>query len=697
MPHERFFLQDLALVLCVAALTTVLFRRLKQPVVLGYLLAGLIVGPATPFPLFADPERITALSELGVVLVMFSIGLEFSLRRLAHVFPRAGLVGIVSFFGVVGLGSLAARGLGFGARESLCIGAMLAFSSTMVIAKLFSEQRVGGPLAELVFGVAVVQDLGAVLLLALSGVLASEADRALEASLGEGARLAAFLGALVVAGYLFVPRALRSIARQRSPETLLVSSVGLCFGLAFLAQWAGYSVALGAFVAGALVAESGKQRQVEPLVRPLRDLFAAVFFVAVGMMVQPQVLVEHGLTILVLVGVVLVGQVASVSFGAVLSGHTPSTALRAGFALANIGEFSFILAGALVAARVLAPELLSVAVSVSVVTVFAAPWCIRHSERLAFALEHRLPRPLRTVATLYGAWLERERAALSAEGRRYRLLRLGGLVALDAACFAAVVIATSLSHGHVERVLVEAGLAAGVARAGVLLGAALFAAPFMVGIARLSAALGAEVAAGALPAPGAGGDGAAIPRRVLVVTLQLALFALLAGPLFALTQPFVPIGWEAGVLGLGFVVLAWRCWRNAESLEDHVRTGARMVIETLRRQNEERGPAQAPAPALEGLGDELQGLGEVVTLRLESSSPALGKTLAELDLRAHTGASVIAITRAEGGVVAPTGQEVLRERDVLALTGTQAALAAARLALTAAAIPRRGRARARKR
>lgn len=695
MPHERFFLQDLALVLCVAALTTVLFRRLKQPVVLGYLLAGLIVGPATPFPLFAAPERIEALAELGVVLVMFSIGLEFSLRRLAHVFPRAGLVGIVSFFGVVALGSLAARALGYEARAGLCLGAMLAFSSTMVIAKVFAEQKVGGALAELVFGVAVVQDLGAVLLLALSGVLASDAQLALAASLGEGARLLAFLVALLVAGYLIVPRALRAIARQRSPETLLVSAVGLCFGLAFLAQWAGYSVALGAFVAGALVAESGKHRQVEPLVRPLRDLFAAVFFVAVGMMVDPLVLREHGFTVLVLAAVVLVGQLASVSFGAFLSGHPPATGLRAGLALANIGEFSFILAGALVASRIVPREVVSIAVSVSVVTVFAAPLLIRHSERLALAVEHRLPRPLRTLATLYAAWFERERAALSAEGRRFRLLRLGGLVVLDVACFAGVVIATSLGHGPLEQGLASAGIAPGVARAGVFTGAALIALPFMLGIARLSAALGAEFAAGALPTPVEASDGAAIPRRLLVVTFQLALFALVAGPLFALTQPFVPIAWATALLGLAFLALAWRCWRNAESLEAHVQSGARMVIETLQRQNQEQGPARAPD--LEVLSEELQGLGEVVAVRLAASSPAVGRTLAQLDLRARTGASVIAITRAQGGVVAPTGQEVLREEDVLALTGTQAALSAARLALTAAPMPRRGRKRARTR
>jgi len=690
MPHERFFLQDLALVLCVAALTTVLFRRLKQPVVLGYLLAGLLVGPATPFPLFADPERIEALAELGVVLVMFSIGLEFSLRRLAHVFPRAGLVGIVSFFGVVALGSLAARALGFEARAGLWIGALLSFSSTMVIAKVFSEQKVGGPLAELVFGVALVQDLGAVLLLTLSGVLASGGERALEASLGEGARLVAFLVALLVGGYLFVPRALRAIARLQSPETLLVSAVGLCFGLAFLAQWVGYSVALGAFVAGALVAESGKQRQVEPLVRPLRDLFAAVFFVAVGMMVDPLVLREHGFTVLVLSAVVLVGQLVSVSFGAFLSGHAPATGLRAGLALGNIGEFSFILAGALVAGRVLERELVSIAVSVSVVTVFAAPWWIRHSERIALAVEHRLPRPLRTVATLWSAWLERERAALRSGAGRFRLLRLGARVALDAACCAAVVIATALGHERLARGLEQAGLSAAVARTVVLGGAALLAAPFLLGIARLSAALGAEVAHGALPAPSEGHDRAAVPRRVLVVTLQLALFALVAGPLFALTQPFVPILWEASVLGLAFVALAWRCWRNAENLEEHVQSGARMVIEALQRQNQESGPA-ARAPDLEVLSQELQGLGEVAAVRLSASSPAVGRTLAQLDLRARTGASVIAITRADEGVVAPSGQEILRAEDLLALAGSHAALAAARLALTAAPIPQRAR------
>jgi len=683
MHGERLFLADLALVLCVAAVTSVLFRRLRQPVVLGYLLAGVIVGPHTPIPLFASSESLEALSELGVILVMFSIGLEFSLRKLAHVFPRAGLVGLVDIGAMLWFGYAAGRALGWTNQESFYAGAIVSISSTMIISKVFAERGTAAGLSRLVMGVLIIEDLAAILMLAiLTAVSSGEGAAGVLAS--TAGRLGAFLFALIVGGYLFVPRMIRSVARLASPETLLVSSVGLCFAFALLGLAAGYSVALGAFLAGSLVAESGRHREIEHLVAPLRDLFSAVFYVSVGTLVDPAVVLANAWAVALFVGVVVVGKMTSVTLGSFLSGFAPSTALQAGMSMAQIGEFSFILAAVGVASGAIDPGLYGVAVSVSVITTFLTPWLVRASAPMALWVEHRLPKPLRTFSSLYGSWLEELRTRPRAGPLRFQLLRYAGLLALDTLCFAGVVIATSLYLERLVSLLMDTlPLKHTLAHATVLVCAGLVALPFLVGIGRLSRALGRELAAAVLPRQEGGfPDLAATPRRAFVVVLQLAVVIVVGGPLLALTQPFVPILYQAGVVFLGLAVVAVLFWRRASALEAHVQAGAQVVVEVLARQGTHE------EPTLDEIQSLLPGLGEVTPVRLAPGSPAVGKTLADLDLRARTGASVIAITRAAGGLIAPTGREELRADDVLALTGSKESLLAARAALATAPAPR---------
>ena len=276
--HANVFLTNLAIVLCVAAVTTVVFQRLRQPVVLGYILAGLLVGPHVPFPLVADDEIIRGLSELGVILLLFTIGLEFTVEKLLRVGAAAAIVAAVEVSIQIILGDLAGRIFGWSPRESLFAGAVVAISSTTIIAKAFAELRIGGRLRELVLSILIVEDLIAILLLAALTTLS--AGRLSPAELGITAgRLALFLGCVVVAGLLIIPRLVRAILKLDRPETTAVASVGICFAFALLAQRFGYSVALGAFLAGTLVAESQHGVSIEHLLQPVRDLFAAVFFV----------------------------------------------------------------------------------------------------------------------------------------------------------------------------------------------------------------------------------------------------------------------------------------------------------------------------------------------------------------------------------------------------------------------------------
>jgi CPA2 family monovalent cation:H+ antiporter-2 len=671
----RTFLEDLALVLGVAALTTVLFGRLRQPVVLGYLLAGLIVGPHLHVPLFADAERIRSLSELGVILVMFSVGLEFSVRRLGRVLPTAGMTGLIQISLMLWLGYLVAQAFGWTARESLFTGAIVAISSTSIVAKVFAEEQIRGRLARVVFGILIVQDLAAVLLLALLTAFAAGASQPGEALARSAGWLAVFLLGMVVLGFLVVPRGIRAVARLGSDETLLVASIGLCFALALVAHAAGYSVALGAFLAGSLVAESGQAVRIERLVRPVRDMFAAVFFVSVGMGVDPGAIVTHWPAVLALCAVVLLGQTASVSLGSFLAGNDVRTSLRAGMSLAQIGEFSFIIAGVGVASGAIGPFLYPVAVAVSAVTAFASPWLIRISGPVALFVDRKLPHSLQTFVALYASWLEDLRARGRTRGEVAPARRLVRILLGDALAIAGLTIAGPIAVGPLADWLAShSPLTPGLSRV-LLLGAGLsLLAPFVIGVVHAAGGLGALIAARALPPVPAGElDLALAPRRALVVAIQAALLLAVGVPLMALTQPFIPIGYGAAGLAVVLALVGIAFWRSARDLQAHVRAGAEMIVEVLAKQSRSH-----EHPTLDSVHALLPGFGALTPVEIEAGTPAVGRTLADLNLRGLTGASAVAIAHGAEGVVVPTGREELKSGDVLALAGTHEAIEAAR-------------------
>jgi len=681
MADAHAFLQALAVVLGVAAVTTVLFQKLRQPVVLGYVLAGLIVGPHAPVQLVADPELVRTLSELGVVLLMFSLGLEFSLGRLVQVGATAGLTAVVECSLMLWLGFTAGRLLGWTPMESLFAGGIVAISSTTIVAKAFEEQKVGPPLREWVLGVLVAEDLVAVLLLAALTAAGSGAGLSPSALAATVARLLAFLVGLVAVGLLAVPRLVRAVVRLDRPETTLVASVGLCFAVALLARAFGYSVALGAFVAGSLVAESGEQRRIEALVLPVRDMFAAVFFVSVGMQIDPAAVATHAGAVAALALVVVLGKMAGVTVGSFLTGSGVPTAVRSGMSLAQIGEFSFIIAGLGLSQGSTRPFLYPVAITVSALTTLTTPWLIRASEPAARFADEMLPKPLQTFAALYGSWVERLRSAPRRATLGAMLRRLVRALVLDAAVLAALVIGTALALPAAGPALSRA-LGTGETGARLLLvGAALLLSlPFAGGIMRVSRRLGATLAASALPAVRTGAvDLAAAPRRALVGALQIGVLLFVGAPLVALTQPFLPGSGAAAVLAALLLVVGVAFWRSAGNLEGHVRAGAQVLAEALGAQA--RRPQADDAHALDEVRRLLPGLGEPVPVRLAAGSGAVGRTLAQLDLRGATGATVLAIGRGSGVVAGSIASEPLRAGDVLALAGSHEAVEAARAVL----------------
>ncbi|WNG55235.1 potassium transporter [Archangium gephyra] len=676
------FLKALAMVLCVAAVTSVIFQRLRQPVVLGYIIAGLIIGPHVPIPLVADSGIVQTLSELGVILLMFSLGLEFSLRKLFHVGPTAGVTAIIQCSLMIWLGFVVGRAFGWTALESIFTGAIIAISSTTIIAKAFDEQGIKGKLREIVVGVLIVEDLIAIMLMAtLTAVSTGAGLSAGQLALTMG-RLGLFLVGLVVVGLLVIPRVVRAVHKLNRPETLLVTSVGICFAIALLAQEFGYSVALGAFLAGSLVAESGKEKDVEHLVQPVRDVFAAIFFVSVGMLIDPALVAKHWVAVVVLTLVVILGKLVGVALGVFLTGNGTRTAVQSGLSLAQIGEFSFIIAGLGLSLNATGQFLYPVAVAVSAITTLTTPFLIQASGPVANFVDRKLPRPLQTFAALYGSWVEGLRAAPTQKTTGARIRRLVRLMVLDAALLAALVIGTSV---FIERLITtvesRGGLGASVARLLVIGLASALAVPFLVGLVRVARSLGVLLADLALPPSEGKLDRAAAPRRALVVTLQLASLLSVGIPLVALTQPFIPGFQGAAVLLVQLSVLAVGFWRSATNLQGHVRAGSQVIVSALAAQTHVPGNEEKHGERLKTLHAILPGLGEPTPVRLEATSPAVGQSLAQLNLRGMTGATVLAIQRGDGEAVVPTAQEVLREGDVLALAGTHEAIDAARAVL----------------
>ena len=676
------FLTDLAVVLCVAALSSVLFQRLRQPVVLGYLLAGLLVGPQFALPLVSNHDTVHTLSELGVILLMFSLGLEFSVRKLIQLGRRAGLITALDVSVMVWLGFLVGRVFGWSVAESLFAGAVVGISSTMIVARTFEEQRVGSELKDLVYGVLIFQDLFAILLVAvLSAVAQGQAVTAGEVATSV-LRLSLFLLALLVVGFLVIPRFLRMVVRSGQRETMLLATVGTCFAVALVAKSFGYSVALGAFLAGTLAAESGEGRILERLVRPLRDMFAAIFFVSVGMMIDPALVVEHAGVILALTAVVVFGKTCGITVAAFLTGSPPKTSLRAGMSLAQIGEFSFLIAGIGLGLGGRGTFLFPIAVGVSVLTTFTTPWMVRASEPLALRIGQALPRRLHDFATLYESWLGHLGKELSGPTEHRHLRRTLLLILVDAFCFTAIVIGVAnwqptlvaraqqwLPYTREECSYLLLGLGA------------LAALPFLIGLIRCVRRLGLLLAREVLPETEGGLELADVPRRALVVGLQMAGLVLIGLPILAVSQPFLPSvpGIGAFVLVL-FAVLVY-FWVSATRLDDQMRAGAEMIVDLLARQSRS-GRAHGAA-----LREVLAQADDLETVPISMAAPCVGRTLAELDLRGRTGATVVCIQRGREGVVFPTAWDEIRGGDVLVLSGQAQGVNEARLLLESGDVP----------
>ena len=648
---------ELVMVFGTAAAMTLLFQALRLPVVLAYVLAGLIIGPHVPIPLVADAGLIHVLSELGVILLMFTIGLELPLKTIARVGAPAALTALFEVALVVAVGTLVGRALGLDPTMAVFAGACLGISSTMLVAKAFDELGWKGGFTDVVFAILVFEDLIAIILLAVVTGVASGAGLDAQALARLLGKLGGFLVLMLVGGLIVVPRVIRWIGKHSRPETLLISSLLVCLGMSVLAAGAGYSVALGAFVAGVLIAESGHGQSVSTRVEPFRDVFAMMFFVSVGLSIEPRLLADEALTIIVFSFVVLLFKPLGVTVGVFASGNGVHTAARAGLSLAQIGEFSFVIAG--VAGS---PSLLAIAVGVSCMTTLISPLLIRHSERIAAWAAHRLPPRVATFVSFYDSWLERMRTRETSAWRRHRRSVL--VLAFDAVVLVTIIIAGS-TFGR--RVIDDMGFHGGVNTAIQIVAISVASIPFALSMIRRVAALSRRLAVEMVPKGGAVDLGRAA-RRALVITLELAIALVVVVPIVATIQPFVPGSFAIMLVVALILIIAVR--RSIADFEGHVRASSELILEMLSHPTGESPMAQ--------VATILPGFGGTAMFEIPKLASVVDHTLAQLDLRAKTGATVLAIVRGDKGFATPSPTEPLRAGDVLVLAGSDEAIAAAR-------------------
>ena len=394
MGHLPSLISDLALILITAAITTLLFKKIKQPLVLGYIIAGILVGPHLSLtPTVVDTENIKTLAEIGVIFLLFSLGLEFSFRKLKRVGGSSSITAVFEILGILTLGFFLGKAMGWHEMDSLFLGGMLASSSTTIIIKAFEDLKVKTKnYAKVVFGVLVIEDIVVIMLMVMLSTIAVTKQIEGMELLYTVAKLVFFLVLWFVIGIFIIPTFLKHTSKLLDEETLLVLSIGLCLLMVVLATKAGFSAELGAFIMGSIIAETTSAEKVEHLIKPVKNLFGAVFFVSIGMLIDPLTIFEYRWPVIWVTLLVIFGKLIFTLFGALVSGQPLKQSVQVGMSMAQIGEFAFIVATLGLSLGVTSEFLFPVAVGVSAITTFTTPFMIRYSGNIYDTIIEIIPK-----------------------------------------------------------------------------------------------------------------------------------------------------------------------------------------------------------------------------------------------------------------------------------------------------------------
>ena len=675
MSEEMSLVRDLAVILIAAGVFTIISRALKQPLVLGYIAAGLLVGPHIDFfPGISSQEAVSQWSEIGVIFLMFTLGLEFSFKKLLKVGSSAFTVAGGKFIGVFVIGFLVGKALGWTSMESVFLGGLLSMSSTAVVIKAYDEMGLKGrPYASLVFGTLVIEDLIAILLMVLLSTMAvskqfdgSEMIRGL-------VRLAFFLVLWFLAGIYLIPTILAKARKYLNDEILLIVSIGLCFGMVSLATAVGFSAALGAFVMGSILAETIESEHISKIVAGIKDLFSAIFFVSVGMMVNPAIIAQNWAVILLLTAVVILTHIVFSAAGGIVSGQGLSNSIHTGFSLAQLGEFGFIIAGVGTTLGVMRDSIYPIIVSVSVITTFTTPYMIRWADGANALAEKKLPEK-------WKAWIERGRdvqqersSTEKSEWKAYLqsyFLRIG----LYGVILVAILIG---SKAYLEPLLGKVFSSWKPVFLNLLSAAITLAvmSPFLLGLS--SVKVRAESARKLIQEKESN-------RIPLLALLLLQVFIAISFILVLLASHFEMAGWTVLAIvaaSLVFLVFARKSVIKFNTIESR-------FLENLNAREEQ---ARRDAPVATTFKERFSGYDvHLAGVKLAQDSSFAGKKLSDIPFRTDTGVNIVKIQRGKRNINIPSGDEVLLPGDLVLAAGTSAQLESYKKMMAESLVPSGG-------
>lgn len=628
-----------------AGIITLIFKKLKQPIVLGYILAGLLVGPNFHlFPTITDIKTIEIWAEIGVIFLLFNLGLEFSFKKLVKVGNTAAITGLFEVFMMLVTGFMTGQLLGWSKTDSLFLGGIIAISSTTIIFRAFDELGLKTQkFTRVVMGILVIEDLTAVLLMVLLSTLSLSQQFAGYELIQSSLKLFFFLTIWFLGGIFVFPTLLRRYRHLMNDESVLITSVALCFGMVFLVTQAGFSAALGAFIMGSILAETTHAEKIEHLLKPVKDLFGAVFFISVGMLINPGLLLDYAVPTAILVLIVILGKTTFVTLGAVISGQPLKKSLQSGMSLSQIGEFSFIIANLGLSLKVTSGFLYPIAVGVSVITTFATPYMMKASEPLYEWLDGHLPERWRLYLNRYST--STETIAHTTQWNQI-LKSYAQTVILNSVVVVGIILASSRQladqlHERVPETFITNSVLFGITF--LLVSPFLWALVFKRGNRKAYSAiwLSRKYSRGPL-----------LLLELSRVLIAILLMAFLLNSFFSTQIAFIVAG---GIMILGFAIFYQMLQRFYHKIEDR-------FLQNLN------------ARQLEGSGKSKKILlpwdAHFAFLEVSPDSNMIGKSLQELKIRENFGINVVLIERGSKTIHLPRPTEVLYPCDRIEVIGT---------------------------
>lgn len=648
---------DLAVILITAGVITVVFKWLKQPLVLGYILAGFFIGPYFPwFPAVTDTQNVHVWSDIGIVFLMFALGLEFSIKKLKKVGATGAITAFTELAIMFLVGNTVGHLLGFRDMDSIFLGCMMSISSTAIIVKSFDDLKLKQQkYTSTVTAVLVVEDLIAVLLLVVLSTISVSRTFNGGALAMSMVKLVFFLIVWFVFGIYLIPTFLRWMRKYMTEETLLLVAVGLCFGMVVLADKAGFSTALGAFVMGAILAETIEADVIHRLITPLKNLFSAVFFVSVGMLIQPAVLGQHWLTVLIIAASIILFKSMAATTGVLLSGKPLKTAVQSGFCFCQIGEFSFIIAGLGLSYGVIDQNLYPIIVSVSILTTFVTPYMIKGATPCYNWIEPRVPERLKKHLEQYSEHAHSEddnKSSIQAFIRK----QLTNILLYGVILAAISLISLGLLRPFLDRLFSDLEIPQIWSRLLGLLGTLILMSPFLwaVAVKNVSKKKIREMF-----------DTYRFSQAVVIPMLVLRYFvALVSVGIIMAGYVNIAVGllMVLAVIVVGVVLFS----RRAD--------GFYSQIEERFTKNFNSREAQAAFHIPAGMENEFA----MERLRMTPSSPLAGKTLAQSGIRERYGANIVNIERGETIIDLPDRDNILMPADIVTVIGTEEQVSAIR-------------------